>query len=88
MVGGGARNDVWLQIIASSFGVPVTVIEEAETAALGAALQAGAIHSGEEIRSFVAQNGPATGKTVQPVKEEADPLAAAFARHEAHVQSL
>ncbi len=43
LVGGGAKNALWGEIIASCFGVPVTVVEEAETAACGAALQAAAM---------------------------------------------
>lgn len=40
LVGGGARNPLWRQVIADVLDAPVTALEEAETAALGAALQA------------------------------------------------
>jgi len=40
LTGGGAGNALWRQILADVFGVPVRVLEETESAALGAALQA------------------------------------------------
>jgi xylulokinase len=39
-VGGGARNALWLELIADACNAGVTPLEEAESAALGAALQA------------------------------------------------
>ncbi len=38
VVGGGARNALWRQILADALGVPVTPLAEPEAAALGAAL--------------------------------------------------
>ena len=35
VVGGGSHNQLWCQIIADSFGVPVSLPNEVETAALG-----------------------------------------------------
>jgi xylulokinase len=40
LVGGAARNPLWREILAACFGAPVAVLEESESAALGAALQA------------------------------------------------
>ncbi len=40
LVGGAARNALWCQILADALAVPVQVLQEAESAALGAALQA------------------------------------------------
>lgn len=40
ITGGGAKNALWRQILADSFDAPVRVLEETETAALGAAIQA------------------------------------------------
>ena len=40
LVGGAARNDLWRQILADLCGVAVRRVEESESAALGAALQA------------------------------------------------
>jgi xylulokinase len=39
-VGGGARNALWLSILASAFEIPVQPLAHSESAALGAALQA------------------------------------------------
>lgn len=40
LVGGGARNPLWRQILADSIGTPIVALAEPESAALGAALQA------------------------------------------------
>jgi len=40
LVGGAARNPLWRKILAACFGRPVIALEEPESAALGAALQA------------------------------------------------
>lgn len=40
LTGGGAQNPLWCQVLADAFGVPVRVLVETESAALGAALQA------------------------------------------------
>lgn len=40
LVGGAARNELWRSILALAFGLPVVRLHEAESAALGAALQA------------------------------------------------
>ncbi len=40
VVGGGAKNQLWRQILADMLGVPVVALAEPEAAALGAALQA------------------------------------------------
>lgn len=40
VVGGGSRNPLWRQILADATGVPVASLAEAESGALGAAIQA------------------------------------------------
>jgi xylulokinase len=40
LVGGAARNELWRSILADVLGCPVTALEEPESGALGAALQA------------------------------------------------
>jgi xylulokinase len=40
LVGGAARNPLWREILAACFEAPVLLLEESESAALGAALQA------------------------------------------------
>lgn len=52
VVGGGAKNPLWRQILADILGVPVVALAEPESAALGAALQAlwvGRRASGEDV---------------------------------------
>jgi L-xylulokinase len=39
--GGAARSDVWMQLVADAFGIPVEVPEGTELGALGAAISAG-----------------------------------------------
>lgn len=43
LVGGGARNALWRQVIADVLDAPVTALAEVETAALGAAMQAASV---------------------------------------------
>ncbi len=45
LVGGGARNPLWRQVLADVLDAPVTELAEVETGALGAALQAGYVHA-------------------------------------------
>lgn len=40
VVGGAAQNPLWRKVLAASFGRPLSVLEEPESAALGGALQA------------------------------------------------
>jgi xylulokinase len=40
LVGGGSKNPLWRQILSDALGVPVSVLVEPESAALGGALQA------------------------------------------------
>jgi xylulokinase len=84
VVGGGSHNDLWCQIIADSFGVPVSLPREVETAALGGALQAAAVHSGEDIASFVATHCPGMKRTIEPKLDTSTAALyqSAFERHE------
>ena len=52
LVGGGAKSDVWIQIVANIFGCPVVTLESEEAGAMGAAMQAmwcWSTHSGSQI---------------------------------------
>jgi len=67
LVGGGARNPLWRQVIADVLDAPVTALEEIETAALGAAIQAATVcgSNGERLEDFsaiAAGDGVATHK--------------------------
>lgn len=58
LVGGGSKNELWRQIIADVLGKPVQIPKVAESAALGAALQAAAVHAGADVADFVRANPP------------------------------
>jgi xylulokinase len=71
LTGGAAQNALWRQILADVFAVPVRVLLEAETAALGAGLQAlWAVRraAGEPELSMAAVAAPYVrlGETVRP----------------------
>lgn len=58
VVGGGARNPLWRQILADLFAVPLSFPVEAESAALGAALQAMALDQGGSMREALRKTPP------------------------------
>ncbi len=59
LVGGGSKNDLWCQIIADVFQIPVRrPVEGAEAAALGAALQAAAVFHREDVGKYVEAHEP------------------------------
>jgi sugar (pentulose or hexulose) kinase len=58
LVGGGARNRLWRQMVADVFQLPVRVPAESESAALGAALQAGACVCGVPVADWVLAHPP------------------------------
>ena len=58
VVGGGSKNRLWRQIIADSFQLPLRFPTEPESAALGAALQAAAVHAGASVADYVLTNEP------------------------------
>lgn len=53
VVGGGARNPLWRQVIADVLDAPVIALSEPETAALGAAMQSAHISVGAPFEDFV-----------------------------------
>jgi len=88
LVGGAARNPLWQEILATTFGVPVRVLVETETAAVGAALQVAAAVRDEPVdriaQGFVAYGGAAVepsadGETVERLARLAGRLAGAVA---------
>jgi len=67
LVGGGSRNPLWRQIFADLFNSPVSSLEEAESAALGAALQAAAVSQNITVRQYIKDHPPKTsGDVVTP----------------------
>lgn len=53
VVGGGSKNELWRQMIADVLDLDLRFPREAETAALGAAFQAGAASKGVDISEYV-----------------------------------
>jgi len=61
---------------------PTRLPQEPESAALGAALQAGAVHSGARVADFVARHEPpVSDAVVRPTPGSKAPYAEAYARH-------
>ncbi|EFJ47490.1 hypothetical protein VOLCADRAFT_91860 [Volvox carteri f. nagariensis] len=58
LVGGGARNPLWRQMVADVFQMEVLLPSEPDSAALGAALQAAAVVTGESVASYVSKYPP------------------------------
>ena len=60
LVGGGSRNDLWNQLKADTLGIPVKVLDDAETTVAGAAMYgwygAGEFASPEHARQHVPVN--------------------------------
>ncbi|MGI9202276.1 MAG: xylulokinase [Woeseiaceae bacterium] len=58
LTGGGVNSDTWRQIVADVFNTPVTVLEDNEGAAFGAALQALAMlqNTNDDLGAFVAEH--------------------------------
>lgn len=59
VVGGGSKSALWRQTIADAFNVPVRRPVEAESAALGAALQAAALVADTSTKEYVLAHPPA-----------------------------
>ncbi|CAB9528839.1 Xylulose kinase [Seminavis robusta] len=55
LVGGGAKNPFWRQMIADVLQCPLVFPVETESAALGAAFQAGAAATGTSVKEYVLQ---------------------------------
>jgi len=67
LVGGGSANPLWRCILADLFGVPLCLPAEAETAALGAAIQAAAILEETSVADFLSAHPlPMEGEAVTP----------------------
>lgn len=71
VVGGGSKNPLWRQMLADVLGSELTFPIEPESAALGAAFQAGAAASGMKVDEYVAkQSVEVEDVVVKPTKDE------------------
>lgn len=81
VVGGGSQNQVWLQIVADAFQLPIRLPLEVDSAALGAAFQAAAVALSVNVKEFVlSQPLNMAPQVVSPSKEVAGDYATAFQR--------
>lgn len=82
VVGGGAQSLLWRRILADAFQLPLRFPVEAESAALGGALQAWALDSGADSPTefLVAHPVPLEDCLVEPDATQADAYAEAFGR--------
>ncbi|KAA3605798.1 MAG: xylulokinase [Planctomycetota bacterium] len=79
VVGGGAQNLLWVQTLADLFDLPFRFPAEAESAALGGALQAAALYSGQGLLPFLREQGiDCHDRIVEPNPDHRDRLDAAF----------
>ncbi|PNH02543.1 Xylulose kinase [Tetrabaena socialis] len=79
LVGGGANNPLWRQVVADAFQMKVLLPAEADSAALGAALQAAAIVEGATVAGYVAAHPlPSLGQVVTPKTEHKQAYEAAL----------
>ncbi len=62
VVGGGSNNKLWRRVVADAFQLPLRFPAEPEAAALGAALQAAAVHSGTPVADYVEAHPPPLGE--------------------------
>jgi xylulokinase len=82
VVGGGSKNHFWCQMIADVVGCELVFPIEPESAALGAAFQAGAAACGMEVDKYVMQQDiPVLQNTVKPIPENGEPYREAFTRY-------
>jgi len=79
LVGGGAANPLWQQILADTLNVRIELGGETESAALGAALHAAAMDTGRDWSALHPASTPAVG--VQPNASATGAMNDAFARY-------
>jgi len=84
LVGGGSKSSLWRRIIADTLQVRVACPIQPESAALGAALQAAALHAGAaDIGEWIFENHDApVGQVVEPDPKAASAYDKAFARYQ------
>jgi len=92
LVGGAAHNPLWQQVLADLLAVPVVPLREAESAALGAALQAAwaLAHVRGDVRALQSLVAPwlAGAQPVEPIPAHAGPAADGRARFAAALRQF
>ena len=92
LVGGGSKSDLWRRIIADAVQSRVACPTSPESAAIGAALQACAVHADVDeaaLGSWIAEHHDApVGTITEPDGSLAEPYNRAFELYEARANSL
>lgn len=75
------KNNVILQIVADVFETPVSILEDPESAARGAALQAGACYEGADVAAYAEAHAPSlAGEPILPDAKRAEAYREAMGR--------
>jgi xylulokinase len=88
LVGGGARNALWARILADTLAAEVEVLEEPESAALGAALQAAWVVRGGSLDALAQSFARGSAPALAPEPKAVATYRAARARFEEAVRRL
>lgn len=93
LVGGGSKNGLWRQIFADALGVPVNVVAEPESAALGGAIQACWVNrraAGEDVTADAVANPlvDLTDESAEPNPDNAAVYQELLARMKEQTQKL
>ena len=89
VVGGGAKNPLWRQMIADVMQCKLVFPVETESAALGAAFQAGAAADGVSVKDYVCRQAiDMEPNVVHPISANFDAYQKAFQRYRTLGQAL
>ncbi len=88
LTGGAARSEVWLQIFADVFGVPVQVPDGTELGALGAAIAAGVAAGSFANYPQAVGKMVRFSKTVHPKRDRIDLYKAKYQRYNKVIEAL
>ena len=74
VVGGGSRGRTWIDVVRRLSGRAVLVPEAQELVAIGAAVQAAAVHEGVDPATITERWGAGAGRLLEPVTRDDDRL--------------
>ena len=88
LTGGAARSQVWLQIFADVFQVPVQIPDGTELGALGAAIAAGVAQGCFADYAQAVEAMVHFSRRVEPNQDQADVYQAKYDRHQSVIETL
>ena len=88
LTGGAARSQVWLQIFADIFQVPVQIPDGTELGALGAAIAAGVAQGCFADYAQAVEAMVHFSRRVEPQQDQADVYQAKYDRHQSVIETL